>query len=128
MGPTGLSTQTTFFCTILPFTCIRLFSKFVSCFLVCLKWCNESAQVNFSCNPRKSLNLPNLQECVRFMRMHFLWLWYFREHSEKWIHGTKNWHTVYFLAILTLNCYFFHLYNFKYTLSAFKFYNILYQM
>lgn len=105
MDPIGLSTQTTFFCTIqvsgyLVHTCHVFYAN------PSLKWCNESTQVNFSCNPRKSLNLTNLQECVRFMRMHFLCFWYFQENSEKWIHWTKNWHTVYFLAILTVNWYF----------------------
>ena len=36
-----------------------------------LKLCIKSMWKNISQNPHKSFNLPDLQECVKFLRMHF---------------------------------------------------------
>ena len=51
-------------------------------------------RINISWNRSKSLNLPDLQETVKFTRMHFSRLWYSHEHSGKWMHAEKTWYTV----------------------------------
>lgn len=51
---------------------------------VMLSWksCIESTLVN-SQNPSESLNILYFQECVKFTRLHFAWIWYSRKHRGK---------------------------------------------
>ena len=59
-----------------------------------LKSCIKSMRVKFSQNYSKNWSLPCLNVCVKFMQLHFSWLWYSREHSGNCVHMEKTWYTV----------------------------------
>ena len=62
--------------------------------MFCPRTCIQSTRVNFSRNPSERFNLLYLEECIKFTRLQFSWLWYSREHSGKWMHAEKTWYTV----------------------------------
>ena len=54
------------------------------------KQCIKSMRINISQNPSETFNLPDLQDCVKFTRMHFSRLWYSHEHGGLWMHTEKT--------------------------------------
>ena len=51
-------------------------------------------------NPSESIYLLYRQECVKFMRLQFLRLWYSCQHSRKWKQAEKNWYRLIQIFIL----------------------------
>ena len=84
---------------------IRLFTYHVFSANSILKPWIKSTRIDISRNNSKSLNLPDLEETVKFTRMHFSRVWYSCEHSWKWMQAEKTWNTVYKPGVLSVYCW-----------------------
>ena len=102
-----------FYITLL-ITYIRLFKRHAFSANSTLKPCIKSTWINISRNQSKSHNLPDMQETVKFTRMHFSRLDVLANIAENGCTRKKTWYTVLLMTFYTISTCITHDISFSY--------------